>query len=111
MANYEFRKGFIELRRTTGKMAWVRVDEITALLEGEEKRDGKPISIVTIQIRNNVSIHVEIEFLALKGMIQEAAGTQVHIIPWKDPVQAFEAVDAGGEAPPVMATKAAENGQ
>jgi hypothetical protein len=97
MAGIEMRKGFVALRRTTGKMAWVRVDEISCIFEGEEKRDGKPFPILTIQVRNNVSLHVEIAYSELIEKMRQAASTQMHVIEWVDPVEQVEFIPPAAE--------------
>jgi len=92
MANFEMRKGFVALRRTTGKMAWVRVDEISCILEGEEKKDGTVRSILTIQVRNNVSLHVDISYAGLIEKMEAAAATRMHVIAWVDPIEQVDFV-------------------
>jgi len=90
------RKGSAAVRPTTGKMAYVRVDEIGCILEGEEKKDGVTRPIMTIQVRNNVSLHVDIDYRELILKMEAAAATKMHVIEWVDPVEIPVSFISGG---------------
>ncbi len=75
------KPGFLELVRSTGHRARVRVDEIACILESEEKRGTGKIQVLVLQLRNNVVINIVGEtWESLFEKMCAAAGTRLTCI-------------------------------
>lgn len=75
MAGPDFRKGFVRLTRTNGRRIWIRVDEIAAFAENEEK--GR--AILSITLRPNLHYNVHLNEAQMLSLMSQAAGTNVQV--------------------------------
>lgn len=74
------RPGFLYLTREDGRFILVRVDEIMHVLENTFKKDGVATACLTLQLRNNLSVHVEKTLEEFRSMYGQAADSPMHII-------------------------------
>lgn len=74
--------GFILLRKDTGHLASIRIDEISAYSENETKVKGSPnpVPCLTVLLRNNVAWHFPyITPADLIGAMRGTTGEQIQV--------------------------------
>lgn len=73
---------FIEVPRDTGARAWLRVDEISAILENTTTLPDrtKGVPCLTVTTRNSPPMNIMLDFPTLKDMIQSAGGNPMLVV-------------------------------
>lgn len=73
--------GYLDLRKESGRRAWIRIDEIAAFTENETKEGAVMVPCITIFLRNNVAWHFPgLTGAKLISMLKSTCGDQINVL-------------------------------